>query len=153
MSTGDAVQRLSRRAAAGDISSARALVALLEQISGPAGSLRVETGGASKVLAEEAAEGDLSSAQALVLLLSSSSDRGPRLVSQYPTAKAAMTAPGAIVLRELARGPDDSEWVTQWRNDQTGGHSESHYFSGESAKRDASIDFAARVRQYVERYL
>lgn len=150
MGSGEVVERLARRAAAGDLASAQALVEFLKSRSREVGESVDRVPVAAKVLAEAALEGDVSAAEALVSVLRSAR-RSVRLIAQFPTPAGLMTAPGAIVLREFPRGQDGSEWTTHWRNDQNGGHSEGHYFPGDY--RSAVLDFARRVSAFAERYL
>lgn len=49
-------------------------------------------------------------------------------------------AKGAIVLRDMGHG----EFVTHWRNDETGGYSSGHYFDNLP---DAAADWATRAKR------
>lgn len=152
MGSGDVVQRLARRAAAGDLESAQALVDVLRARSHGGDEPAERVPAIAKVLAEAALEGDVSAAEALVdVLRGAAASRGPRLVAQFPTPPGRATAPGAIVLREIRRGQGESEWMTHWRNDQTGGYDGGRYFPEDY--RGAVIDFAERISTFAQRYL
>lgn len=69
----------------------------------------------------------------------------PHHLAYFETPPTDMTAPGAVVLRDM--GADRAHrYVTHWRNEQDGGHYYGHYFAD---LEEAKADFAARcVRGY-----
>lgn len=78
------------------------------------------------------------------------------LIAEHILPPAAGRAPGAIVLRRLEKGAGSFEYVTHFRNDQTGGYSTGHYFTvwpndppftGARRLVEAATDFEERAKR------